>query len=138
MLTSNYTSEKASVEFLQLLTAQLRNQNPLEPVKQENFVGQLAQFSTLEGVEKLNTNFQNMLKMEEISQGLTLVGKNVDYLDINSGDIKSGRVDEFFVDQGNTYLIVNGQTISIDYIAGVKHNANTGTGDDTPPPATDD
>ena len=33
--------------FLSLLTAQLRNQDPLEPVKQEDFLAQLAQFSSL-------------------------------------------------------------------------------------------
>jgi flagellar basal-body rod modification protein FlgD len=35
-------------EFLQLLVAQLKNQNPLEPVKNENFLAQLATFSSLE------------------------------------------------------------------------------------------
>jgi flagellar basal-body rod modification protein FlgD len=47
-------------EFLQLLVAQLKNQDPMEPVKNENFLAQLATFSSLEqlvaikdGVDKL-------------------------------------------------------------------------------------
>jgi flagellar basal-body rod modification protein FlgD len=35
-------------DFLQLLVAQLKNQNPLEPAKNENFLAQLATFSSLE------------------------------------------------------------------------------------------
>ena len=35
-------------DFLQLLVAQLKNQNPLEPVKNEDFLAQLASFSSLE------------------------------------------------------------------------------------------
>ena len=40
-------------EFLELLVAQLNNQNPLEPQSNGDFIAQLAQFSTVEGVEKL-------------------------------------------------------------------------------------
>ncbi|HAV88195.1 MAG TPA: flagellar biosynthesis protein FlgD, partial [Pseudomonas sp.] len=41
-------------EFLELLVAQLNNQNPLEPQENGEIIGQLAQFRTVEGVEKLN------------------------------------------------------------------------------------
>ena len=40
-------------EFLTLFTAQLQNQNPLEPVKNEAFVAQLAQFSQLEALTNI-------------------------------------------------------------------------------------
>lgn len=51
-------------EFLQLLVTQLRYQDPMEPMKDNEFIAQLAQFSTLEqmknvaqGIEQLNENF---------------------------------------------------------------------------------
>ena len=120
METSGISSQVATTEFLTLLTIQLQNQDPIDPVKQEEFIGQLSQFSMLEGVESLNASFESMLKLQEISQGLDLVGKQVDYLDTESGEIKTGRIDELFVDQGVVNLMVNGLPVSVDLIAGVK------------------
>ena len=120
MQTSGISSQVATTEFLTLLTIQLQNQDPIDPVKQEEFIGQLSQFSMLEGVENLNASFESMLKLQEISQGLDLVGKQVDYLDTQSGEIQTGQVEEFFVDQGIVNLMVNGNPISVDLIAGVK------------------
>jgi flagellar basal-body rod modification protein FlgD len=49
-------------EFLQLLVTQIQHQDPLEPVKQEDFLSQLAQFSTLEGIENLNSTLETYLQ----------------------------------------------------------------------------
>ena len=122
MEAGGITSQVATTEFLTLLTIQLQNQDPLDPVKQEDFISQLSQFSMLEGVENLNSSFQSMLQLQEVSQGLDLVGKNVDYLDVASGEMESGVVDEFFVDQGVVNLMINGRAISVDLISGVKAN----------------
>ncbi len=120
MQTSGISSNIATTEYLTLLTIQLQNQDPIDPVKQDDFVAQLSQFSMLEGVENLNASFESMLKLQEISQGLDLVGKQVEYLDVETGELQTGVVDEFFVDQGIINLKVNGKTISVDLIAGVK------------------
>ena len=67
-------------EFLELLVAQLNNQNPLEPQENGEFIGQLAQFSTVEGVEKLNSSMQTILSGYQSSQALqasSLVGRKV-------------------------------------------------------------
>ena len=119
-MDTGISSQVATTEFLTLLTIQLQNQDPIDPVKQEEFIGQLSQFSMLEGVENLNASFENMLKLQEISQGLDLVGKHVDYLNTESGEIETGRIDELFDDQGIVNLMINDQAISVDLIAGVK------------------
>ncbi|MFC3606714.1 flagellar hook assembly protein FlgD [Stutzerimonas tarimensis] len=67
-------------QFLQLLVAQLNNQNPLEPQSNGEFIAQLAQFSTVEGVEKLNSSVQSILTGYQSSQALqasSLVGRKV-------------------------------------------------------------
>lgn len=66
--------------FMNLLLAQLRNQDPLNPTDQRDFVAQLAQFSTLEGVQNLNTTVQDIGSMYRSSQALqatALVGRDV-------------------------------------------------------------
>lgn len=67
-------------EFLELLVAQLNNQNPLEPQENGEFIAQLAQFSTVEGVEKLNSSMGDILSGFHSSQALqasSLVGRKV-------------------------------------------------------------
>jgi flagellar basal-body rod modification protein FlgD len=58
--TAGNTETVSKDEFLQLLVAQLKNQDPIDPVKNENFLAQLASFSSLEqlvsikeGIDKL-------------------------------------------------------------------------------------
>src|SRR5258708_39252608 len=48
-------SSLAKTDFLKLLTTQLQHQNPLNPMSDTDFTTQLAQFSTLEGLDKMNT-----------------------------------------------------------------------------------
>ncbi|WP_372875659.1 flagellar hook assembly protein FlgD [Pseudomonas sp.] len=67
-------------EFLNLLVAQLNNQNPLEPQSNGEFIAQLAQFSQVEGIEKLNTSMGSLLSGYQSSQALqasSLVGSKV-------------------------------------------------------------
>ena len=66
--------------FLQLLVTQLKNQNPLEPQGNGEFVAQLAQFSSLEGITTLNDTVSGIAGSFGSSQALqasSLVGRSV-------------------------------------------------------------
>ncbi len=66
--------------FLTLLTTQLQNQNPLDPMKNEAFVAQLAQFSQLEGITNMSTSLDGMadvIRSDRIMTGANLVGKSI-------------------------------------------------------------
>lgn len=60
--------------FLQLLVTQLKNQNPLDPADNQQFLAQLAQFNTLE-------QMQNMARASNYGYGLGLLGRMVTALD---------------------------------------------------------
>ncbi len=66
--------------FLKLLVAQLENQDPLEPMDNGEFVAQLAQFSSLEGIKNLGTSVEgmatNMNSMQNLSTS-SLIGRYV-------------------------------------------------------------
>jgi flagellar basal-body rod modification protein FlgD len=67
-------------EFLLLFTTQLQNQNPLDPMKNEAFVAQLAQFSQLEATTSMSdqmTELVSSLKGERLMNGAHLIGKSV-------------------------------------------------------------
>jgi flagellar basal-body rod modification protein FlgD len=72
--------EMGKQEFLTLFTAQLQNQNPLEPVKNEAFVAQLAQFSQLEALTNMQTSldtFVTAMSGERMLGSAALIGKKV-------------------------------------------------------------
>lgn len=74
------SNELGKNEFLNLLVAQLNNQNPLEPQENGDFIAQLAQFSTVEGVGELNASMSSLLSSYQSSQALqasSLVGRKV-------------------------------------------------------------
>lgn len=66
--------------FLELMIAQMENQDPLNPQEGGEFLAQLAQFSTVEGIEKLNNQFDTLAGQLRSSQALSataLVGRKV-------------------------------------------------------------
>lgn len=83
--------------FLELMVAQLNNQNPLDPTDNQAFVAQLAQFSTVEGIDRLNTsvqNVQNRFNSTSALQASSMVGQSV------------------IVDGTKTGLLLNGGIVS--------------------------
>ncbi|MEY3522475.1 flagellar hook assembly protein FlgD [Limnohabitans sp. 2KL-51] len=87
-------------EFLTLFTAQLQNQNPLEPVKNEAFVAQLAQFSQLEALTNMQGSLDNFVKSysgERMLGSAALIGKKVSVIDtptqLTSGGVIDGSID---------------------------------------------
>lgn len=67
-------------DFLTLFTTQLKNQDPLDPVKNEAFVAQLAQFSQLEATTNMSnslSNFVTSMASNQMLSGANLIGKKV-------------------------------------------------------------
>lgn len=67
-------------EFLTLMTTQLRNQDPLKPLESSEFLGQIAQFSTVSGIRDLQTSFSGLassLQANQTLQAAALIGRNV-------------------------------------------------------------
>jgi len=70
----------AQDRFLKLLTTQLKNQDPLNPMDNAQMTSQLAQISTVDGIEKLNATLQKLVSSTvdaEAMQAATLVGHQV-------------------------------------------------------------
>jgi len=64
-------------DFLQLMTAQLQNQDPMNPLSNSDFMSQVAQFSTVQGITQLNSSFSSLsgqLSSSQSLQAASLVG----------------------------------------------------------------
>ncbi|MCF8150258.1 MAG: flagellar hook assembly protein FlgD [Burkholderiaceae bacterium] len=73
-------SSEAQDRFLKLLTTQLKNQDPLNPLDNAQMTSQLAQISTVDGIEKLNATLNKLLSSSvdaEALQAAALVGRQV-------------------------------------------------------------
>ncbi len=99
--------------FLQLLVAQMKYQDPMEPTDNTQYVAQLAQFSSLEAMN-------NMGETMELQRGTSLVGKTVkvsvtnETTGVTSED--SGTVDAVTKSGGKVYLTVNGNQYELDNV----------------------
>lgn len=90
--------EMGQTAFLTLFTTQLQNQNPLDPMENEAFVAQLAQFSQLEATTKMSDSLQTLVSSmsgERMSSAASLIGKTVAVSDgkaIKAGEPVEGSV----------------------------------------------
>lgn len=96
--------------FLQLLVAQMKYQDPLEPTSNTEYISQYAQFSQVE-------QMQNMAASTDLSRATALVGQEV-YIKTttSSGETKNvqGKVDYVVYENGNAYLSIDEQLYSLD------------------------
>ncbi len=79
--------------FLTLMTEQMKNQDPTKPLDSSQYLGQLAQFANLEGVQQLNTgvsSIQSLMGQLESVQVAGLVGHDA-YIKTNSVDMEAGK-----------------------------------------------
>lgn len=89
---SKIKNELGKDEFLKLLLVQLKNQDPLNPMKDQEFIAQLASFSSLEQMNNLNKTMEQVM-------GISLIGMSVkDKVGV------SGMVTDMKFDLGKTYL----------------------------------
>jgi flagellar basal-body rod modification protein FlgD len=109
--------------FLQLLVTQLENQDPLEPLQNEEFLAQLATFSQLEQLENLNGNVVSMMALNQsnallsqLTEGSALIGKNVGWVDPTNGETGSGQVESVRIVEGLAVLVVGGREIPLAVI----------------------
>lgn len=89
--TKKNTNELGQAAFLELMITQMNNQNPLSPQDNSEFVAQLAQFSSVEGLERLNKSFNSFMSNNAL-QASSLVGRSVNVESEKSTLVKGGIV----------------------------------------------
>lgn len=73
-------SKLGQAEFLKLMTEQLKHQDPTKPLSNNEFLGQIAQFSTVSGIQELQGSFGQLstaMQSNQILQASGLVGRSV-------------------------------------------------------------
>lgn len=96
--------------FLKLLIAQLKNQDPTQPVDSTQYISQLASFSNVEQSVQMNSKLDSLITSMSLSQADGLIGRTVTSAD---GSV-TGQVAAIQIASGGaTALLTNGKTLSI-------------------------
>ena len=106
-------------DFLNLLIAQLKNQDPLNPMKDQEFIAQLATFSSLEQVSNMNKNLEEFLKQQSYQNATvasTMIGKEITSIEGEKGVVASVKIED-----SGVYLSVNGKNIAFNDIKEIKN-----------------
>ena len=122
LVNETFTTERAAGntllgkdEFLKILITQLSNQDPLEPLNQAEFIGQMAQFAQVEQTANLNEKVDTLEGYLRFSAA-SLVGSNVSFVDYD-GYSRDSKVEAVIFDgNGVSLKMESGFIISVDRV----------------------
>ncbi len=103
--------------FMKILIAQLRNQNPLEPMKDAEFIAQMAQFTSLEQLTSLNrtmTAYTEAMGGKSMADFAEMIGKEISWKNEDTDATESGIVQSIIHEDGKFYAQLAGSDQRID------------------------
>ncbi|MCS7190506.1 MAG: hypothetical protein NZ843_02755 [Fimbriimonadales bacterium] len=99
-------------QFLRLLIVELTSQNPMDPVKDRDFLAQMAQLNTAQQLERMGSMFTTF-------QAAGLIGREVEAV-LSSGTRITGRVEAVQMSAGRVLLTVNGEQVPMDAVRTIR------------------
>ena len=127
--SAGFTAERlaSGTDFFRLLSAQLSAQDPLNPMQDTEFLGQLTQYNQLEQSLETNKRLASLTSLQEalaalqqMTQSAALIGKTVDYGDPTTGDPSSGIVRAVRVESGLVVLDVDGTSVPLPNVTAIR------------------
>lgn len=125
-LQSTGASALGSDAFMKLLVTQMQNQDPMAPVDNQEYLAQLAQFSSLSEMQELNDNVvglavlqQNNALLAQLTQSSALIGHEVHWLDADTQAPMSGVVESIKLENGLALLSIDGHDVPLTSVVQV-------------------
>ena len=104
-------------DFMKLLTTQLTSQDPMNPMKDTEFISQMANFTSLEQMRTLSKSFETFTSDQKMSAAPAFLGRNVTVKDA-TGDV-TGLVDSITLKNGKPAIVINGKSYDTNLITGI-------------------
>lgn len=104
--------------FLKILMTQLSNQDPMSNQDNSQYIAQMAQFSSLEQSQNMNTSMEKMLISQRITEGSMMIGKNVAIV-VDDEKYVQEMVKGLIIEQGKVFLKTDNGVYDIDRVIGV-------------------
>ena len=112
-MSSAPSSQDIRADYMLLLVTQLRNQNPLEPMDNNQMASQLAQLSQLEQTENMSRTFQQVLQVEQRAQATGLIGQKITFFPKDSDTLYQGTVQSVDLSDGKVALKVGSFAVGL-------------------------
>jgi len=109
-------------DFIKILVTQLTSQDPLNPQKDSEFIGQMAHFSTLESNKAMKDGIVSLQTQQEFVKANSLIGRNVELLDDDANRF-TGTVTGVQILGGTAKIIVDEKPYTLDEVVRVWQNA---------------
>ncbi|HWW54044.1 MAG TPA: flagellar hook capping FlgD N-terminal domain-containing protein [Acidimicrobiales bacterium] len=124
--------------FLQLLVAELKNQDPMNPSDPNQYLAQTAQFTMVQKINDLDTQMTSMLASSQQAAAAALIGRQI-VGSTASGTPVSGVVSGLQMSNGAPLLVVGGKTLPMSNVTSVSETSTAATAAPatTPPAPTD-
>jgi flagellar basal-body rod modification protein FlgD len=116
-------------QFLQILVTQLRNQDPMQPLQDKDFIAQMAQFSSLEQMTNMSKELTALKQSAGMATGI--IGTSVTWMQTNEDQSvvnRSGIVDSIVWRAGVQYAAVDGAEVPINEILSISLPSNNTAG----------
>jgi flagellar basal-body rod modification protein FlgD len=81
------TNDLSSVDFMTLIITQMRNQNPLDPQSDSDWMAQMAQFEALNQMQTIARSIQVVQGLNELSSASSMIGKEITGQQVNAIDL---------------------------------------------------
>lgn len=111
------TQSLDSAEFMELLTVQLTNQDPLEPMKDTEFLAQMAQFTSLEQMQTLVGGFSELAELQNLTTAQSYLGREVTIID--GTNTVQGTVESVSQGENDVVLTVDGEEYPMSLVSRV-------------------
>jgi len=105
--------------FLKLLVAELRHQDPTQPMNDREFISQMAQFSSLEQMSNMNQAIERLVLRSQSGEAFSLIGKEVEAVDFVSQQLVRGVASGVVYRQDGVKIIVGSTEVSLNDIHAV-------------------
>jgi len=105
--------------FLKLLVAELRHQDPTQPMNDREFISQMAQFSSLEQMSNMNQAIERLVLRSQSGEAFSLIGKEVEAVDFASQQLVRGVASGVVYRQDGVKIIVGSTEVSLNDIHAV-------------------
>jgi flagellar basal-body rod modification protein FlgD len=112
--------------FLQLLVAQLKYQDPSNPVDTSSFMNQTAMLSQVQTMNSMSSTMSALVSAQQAQAATGLIGKHVTYLDTNGMRV-DGVVSAANLLSSGATLQIDGATVALASVVGVNDGTTTST-----------
>jgi flagellar basal-body rod modification protein FlgD len=114
-----------TADFMKMLIAELQNQDPTQPMSNQDLLTQLSSMSQLQSTQDLDNALQTNTNNQQLATASSFIGKSIQGTDGNKNSV-TGVVQEAVLQNGTAYVAVNNSLVPVANITAVAAGSTSG------------